>query len=301
MGGVIYSLCGLTVSLPFPCPLLEPIDAASADIEVREADVPRTLGPGGFGVDNWEAGPGRFLLRGGAKCGRFLVEGGNVTFRRNPAAEDDIVAFHFLHSVVAAVFRQRGYLVMHANSAVGADGKAVVISGESGAGKSTTLAGLIARGYKMLADDVTVLRASEHDRVEVLPGTPQFHLTDEAADRLGHDVSEAPRFPWRAQKAAVPSHQSMAAMPAELGTIYLLAKGDVESPVFTPLGGVDKFHALQRCLYGPLFPDEHPEAFPAFGLVVRQARVVRVIRPHLGWTLPEVLTNIHAERMGPAS
>lgn len=235
------------------------------------------------------------MLRGGGRCGRFLVEEGNVVFHRSPAAEDDIVAFRFLHSVVAAVFRQRGYLVLHANAALREGGKAVVLSGDSGAGKSTTLAGLLARGYKMLSDDITILRASIHNRMETLPGIPQFHLTEEAANRLGHDVPDSPRFSSRFPKRAIAAAESMANEPAELGCIYLIEKGPVEVLRFDALQGMEKFLALQRCVYGPFFPGEHPEAFPIFGLAARQARLVRIRRPALGWTLESILSRIDLE------
>jgi hypothetical protein len=157
-----YHAYGLTIRVPFACPALTPSDAgsvtAAADVVVvRENPVPRRLRAPQLGEASWDAAPGSFLLRGGKRAGRFLVEGDAVTFERNSGCDDAILARYFTDRVLAAVLRHRGLLVLHANAVEAPDG-AIVIAGESGTGKSTTLAALLDRGCRMLSDDVTALR-----------------------------------------------------------------------------------------------------------------------------------------------
>ena len=285
-----YFVYGLVIGTPFPCPTLQEIVTdAVPDVSVIEGPVPGRLdAPAATGL-SWEAEPGRYLLRGGRRAGRFLVEDGTrVTLERNAEADEQILAFQFLSSVLAAVLRQRGLLVLHANAAV-TPGGAAAVAGMSGAGKSTTLAALLARGCTMLTDDITVLNLDEYGRVQVLPGIPQMHLTEDAAASLGTDIEGLPRYKWRRMKAAVPTHTAMAGAPALLQALYLLETADQEALNFCHLEGSAKFAALQTCVYGPLLAGEHPQVFPLFAAVADQVAVIRVVRPIGKWTVDELV------------
>jgi hypothetical protein len=282
-----YSAYGLKFRLPFACPALPPAPAGSVpDLAVVEGPVPRDLpAPLASGV-RWQAEPGRYLWRGGRRAGRFLVEGGErIVLERGPEPEDELLAFHFLDTVLAAVLRQRGMLVLHANAAVTPTG-AVAITGISGAGKSTTLAALLARGCTMLADDITVLRLGHDGRVEALPGVPQFHLTEDAARGLGRDISGLPRYRWRRMKAAVPARLSSG--PAPLRDLYRLDVVTGDALVQTTLSGSDKFTVAQECIYGPLLPQEHPRLFALIAALADQVGVHRLQRPADRWTTDAV-------------
>jgi hypothetical protein len=283
-----YRAYELILRLPFPCPILPlaPEDAVP-DVIVKEGSVPAYLTAPLAEDLQWQAEVDRFLWRGGARAGRFLVEGGlHVTLQRNPAAENEILAFQFLTSVLTAVLRQRGLLVLHANAAVTPSG-AIAISGESGAGKSTTLAALLKRGCAMLADDVTVLRLCSDGNVEVLPGVPQLHLTEDTASNLGQDISGLPRYRWRRMKAAVPIET--ASTPTNLRSIYVLHTADRAALQIQALSGAEKFAALQDCVYGPLLPEEHPQQFPLFAAVTNRVAMFRLERPAGRWSIDEVV------------
>ena len=284
-----YHCCGLVLATPFQCPTLEEISTdIEPDVTVVEGHVPNhldsTAGKGSY----WEVEPRRYLFRGGQWAGSFLVEDGkNITFQRSPETEDEMVAFCFLSSVLAALLRQRGLLVLHANAAALAN-KGVAVSGLSGAGKSTTLAALLARGCAMLADDITVLKIDESGCVLVLPGIPQMHLTEDAAARLGEDISELPRYQWRRMKAAVPTYQKMAPMPAPLQALYLLIPTNRDELHCQVLNGTDKFIAVKECMYGPMLAAENPALFPLFAALIAQVEIYQVERPLGRWTADEM-------------
>jgi hypothetical protein len=287
-----YQAFGLTLSLPFPCPVLcQAPEGSIPDVTVIDGQVPKELAAPHAGTPRWQAEPDRFLLRGGRRSGRFLVEGGSlVTLQRSRAAEDEILAFHFLDAVLAAVLRQRGLLVLHAGAAVfPATAAAIAFSGESGSGKSTTLAALLREGCLFLADDVTALRLCAHSQIEVLPGVPQMHLTEDAAEGLGQDISGLPRYAWRRMKAAVPAKDALAAGTHLLRTLFLLRVSDGRQVRLQTLTGGAKFAALQDCVFGPMLPQEHPSLFPLFAALVEQVAVVRVERPAGQWTVEAIV------------
>ena len=285
----IYTIYGITLSTPFPCAVLPPAaPEILPELVVVEGAVPLHLEAPQAQDENWEAAPGRSLLRGGLRVGRFLVEDGQrVTLQRSQSARDDLLALAFLSSVIAAVLRQRGKLLLHANTALTPVG-ALAISGISGAGKSTTLTALLQRGCSMLADDTTVLQYNDQGQVEVLPGVPQMNLLDDAAEGLNYDIRSFPRHQWQSRKAIVPMHEKMVPHPVPLSALYLLEKGEVESVQVQPLQGMEKFSAAQSCIFGPMLPAEHSGLFPLFTGLLAQVPVVRLTRPNQHWSVSDI-------------
>jgi hypothetical protein len=279
-----HSAYGLSLHLPFPCPVLPEVETdARPDITLVEGAVPFNL-PSPIAQDrNWEAEPGRFLWRAGRRAGRFLVEKGrHITLQRGRLAEDEMISWHFLDNVLAAALRQNGLLVLHASSVVTPAG-AVAVSGESGAGKSTTLASLLGHGCAMLADDITALRANA-GQIEVIPGVSRFCLCDDAADSLGQDSKKLPRHRTQSRKVVVSGESAMALSPSSLRAIFLLRTYSGRDLRVRQLDGAEKFAALQECIYGPLLPDEHPALFPIFTLLSNQVDVKLIERPVQHWT-----------------
>jgi hypothetical protein len=289
-----YTLYGITISVPFPCPVLTAAPAGAVpDVVVVEGPVPRTLAESTVDGPNWQSSPGIFLFRGGRTSGRFLVEGGtNITLHRNPAVDEKRLSAHLLAAVLAALLRQRGLLVLHANVAITPRG-AVAISGGTGAGKSTTQAVLLGWGCRMVTDDITVIGLGQDGQVIALPGIAKMNLCEDTAARLGHDVASLPRNPLRSIKVIVPVVTGdILNEPVPLKTIYLLDSHAGGELSITPLAGADKFSTLQECIYGPLFPEEHPGLFPLLSAVTAQVEIVRIDRPKGRWSANEIAERI---------
>lgn len=294
-----YSIYGLTARVPFPCaglPLAPP--GATPDVTVEDGPVPDVLPDTALTGPWWAATPARFLVQGGPQAGRFLIEDGRrVILARAPDARDEVLALRLLDAVLATVLHQRRSLVLHATAAITPAG-AVVIAGASGAGKSTTLSALLARGCTMLADDITVLQRDARGGWDVLPGAPVLHLCTDAAEGLGQDIRDLSLNPWRRMKAAVPTHGRMADAPAPLRALFVMESHAEDRVVLESLLGADKFAALQQCLYGPLLTGEQAMFLPALASVAQQTDVVRLCRPAARWSVDEVALCVHNWRGG---
>ncbi|MCM2357371.1 MAG: hypothetical protein NDI77_04430 [Geobacteraceae bacterium] len=294
-----YSFHGLTISLPFPCPYLPCAESdAAPDVTVVHGPVARELDNAVATDDSWAAGycwqaaPGRYLLKGGMKSGRFLVEGGSrITLQRNENAEEKRILFHLLHPVTAALFCQRGLLALHASTADTPAG-AIVLCGRSLAGKSTTLAALLQQGCAMIADDVTIVRPAAPGGVEVVAGSSVMHLWDDAVLGIGLNVSGGSRHPTRRGKAALTAPAASSPRATPLRKICILEPGTGESVEATRISGTDKLDALLECVYGPLFQEEHPGLFPLLAATAEQADIFRIRRPGNRWSLDEVVSAI---------
>ncbi|MEI6290105.1 MAG: hypothetical protein WCP19_06700, partial [Chloroflexota bacterium] len=224
----------------------------------------------------------------GAQVGRFLVErGSSIIFHPHPGGDEALQASAFLDYVMVALMRQRGNLILHANTALTPRG-AVSLSGISGAGKTTTLSALLQAGCSMLADDITVLRLGPQGKVQIVPGLPKMNLTYTAAENLGIDTSQYHRHQWQSTKVIVPTHGYMEEIPAVMQALYILEISSVESVQVKALFGREKLSAIQDCIFGPMLPGEHPAAFPILSALAENVPVYRIQRPLQQWTINEV-------------
>lgn len=168
-----YMAYGLVIQSDLSLPELAPIapgrsadltitlDAAAAPLDV----VPQVDFAAEGSVLSWPA-VARFHISGPGDAIRIVpVEG----------TSDDLLAFPLLGPVLFEVLRRRGYFVLHA-SAVLFQGRAVAFLADKGTGKSTTATALIARGGRLLADDLVAIDPAGN----IQPGFAQLKLSDEA-------------------------------------------------------------------------------------------------------------------------
>lgn len=86
------------------------------------------------------------------------------------------------------IFVQRNMLALHGATII-KNNKAFVISGESGAGKSTISSSLIDRGYKFSSDDVGVVELEGEDFI-IYPSYPLQKLGKDSMEILGYDTEK---------------------------------------------------------------------------------------------------------------
>jgi hypothetical protein len=286
----LYTAYGLTLRLPFSCGALLRTDSpASPDIEVAEGPVPKSLPEAPLHDVNFDAEPDRFLFRGGRRSARFLVENGcRITVQRNDRCEADLFEHQLLFPIMAAVLRQRNLLVLHA-TAVAAGGTALVVTGETGAGKSTTLAGLVAKGWSMLSDDVTALRLDASGGLEVMPGVPRVSLHSNAANATRFDTTGLIERDWQRKKMSVPMDGVLLQRSQRLRCIAYLQLGRSQPVWIEKVSGRDKLPLLLRAVYGPLLPEQLSARFELFSTALENVDVLSITRPDGEWTLDAVI------------
>lgn len=122
-----------------------------------------------------------------------------------------------------AALQLQGALTLHAGAVV-VDGEAVLIMGVSGAGKSTTAAALVSRGFPMISDDVAVLDPASGS-LEVQCGPTRLRIGADAALGAGWQ-GELPRLfhhPLLGDKRYIELPEgSLCRQPQPLAAAYLL-------------------------------------------------------------------------------
>jgi len=143
---------------------------------------------------------------------------------------------YLIGPVIAFVLRLRGAVCLHASS-IAIGGRAIVLVGESGAGKSTTAAAFARLGFPILSDDVAVL-SGQGGRFLVQPGHPRINLWADSVEELFGSKDALPRISptWDKRYLALggDAHRFQAA-PLPLGAVFVL--GERADTVTVPIAG----------------------------------------------------------------
>ena len=123
-------------------------------------------------------------------CKYYAYSGADIYLQPYDNADWRSVRLFILGTIISAILLQRGRFPFHV-SAIVKNGKLILFSGDSGAGKSTTLAQLVLKGYKIFTDDICIMHLTATEKNVQVTGTasyPMLKLWKDAANRLRDDV-----------------------------------------------------------------------------------------------------------------
>ncbi|HTS64438.1 MAG TPA: hypothetical protein VMH28_20585 [Candidatus Acidoferrales bacterium] len=205
-------------------------------------------------------------------------DGAGIHLHIHPGAGSDDVSFALHRGVFPRVLHLRGIPCLHASAVMTGEG-VVAFSGESGAGKSTAVACLVAAGYPLVSDDVLPLR---RDSAAVLagPGLPGIRIHPERVPFAPLSARCAPRRkPGYKAEWQVPAEQCVA-IPSPLARIYLLEphRGGDRLATVTPVPPPEALLAMIRNSFwlSAKFTPALASDLAVFGAVVRSVPVFRL-------------------------
>ncbi len=138
----------------------------------------------------------------------------------------------FYGTAVAQLLAWRGLIPMH-GCAVAVDGRALLILGAAGAGKSSLTAGMIAAGAQLVSDDLSAIAfdpGAQRDAT-LLPGRTTIRLDPMIADWAGGERIRLPLRETRGKVVVRPAQQSGGAPVPLAGVIVLGLDPAMPSPL----------------------------------------------------------------------
>jgi hypothetical protein len=242
-----------------------------AEVVIRRAPVP-------------EAPPsvanGKEVLLDFPDIGRFLVRNGSeILIEQAPSPDDGEIQVYLLGTAFGVLCHQRGIPPLHASAIDVADG-CVAFVGETGAGKSTLVAALAARGHQVIADDVCFLQLGDKADVQVWPGIRRIRLWQDAMVALGCDGPGVEREIYRYNKYLIPLRPPLnPTEPRRLRRLYQLYAASVgDTPCVSRLRGAAAVEVLIQNIYRLGLAERMGHKPTAFALCAAAARDVPVFR-----------------------
>jgi dephospho-CoA kinase len=292
----VYLIGGITLISEIVLPELPLIQQQSATphlVHVRLGTVADCL-PGAVELDpDCFATPTQYLLniRGIA---RYLVTAGHeIVIDPDDAAPALDVRGYLLGSIFVVLCQQRGLLPLHA-SAVASKSGVVAFLANSGQGKSTLAAHLAQRGFRVLADDVCLIDATQPGSAMVIPTAPWLKLWRNSLENLGRQADGLDRIFTEDDKYRLPLVPVLTPEPI-LGLVFL--EGNDISSAITQIEEVPRVQAIPLLMnlthhsYLLEVTGQQEENFRRCGRVLSQARAYRLFRP---WGLMHLESTVDA-------
>jgi hypothetical protein len=223
-----------------------------------------------------------FVVKGVA---RYFASQGNhmIIDPENKSVDPRSIRLYALATVMAAILLQRQMLPFHA-SAVSVNNKLILISGESGTGKSTTLTGLILRGYKVFSDDVVVLNRTGPDRVSAFASYPMIKLWRDSMTIIDHPQFSDCSFPIRhdLDKYGFFFHDTFVTQARPVSTLIILKKGEQPECSMRRLHGTEAFTDTYRQLYRLSLirgKEQNAVCFRTISALAKAVNIFEITRP----------------------
>lgn len=246
------TLAGWRVCSEWSFPELTPWkgDDRPADITIRCGKIPDML-PDAVHVrplvQTNRQGWIRYSIRNVAT---YLVRDGRevIIDTKQPEGTPDVSLF-MLGSVFGFLCLQRGLLPLHA-SCVTFGGRTIAFAGPSGVGKSTMAALLLARGAKLLSDDVTVIDVNAASGPVVRPSFPRQKLWQDTLRALAIPAGTRLRRTVDMEKFDRPVADLFHETPTQLDQIIQLGfRNRGRGVELVPLPGLLAVRALHNNVY----------------------------------------------------
>lgn len=289
-----YKIYGLSVCSPMP--IIEAIEIEKQEtydvtIEMKNVDfLPNEVN----GAIYFQPEKIRFFIK---NVGWYTVTNGSgILIESMNSAILDNIKCYLLGSAFGFLMIQRKKLAVH-GSCVACQGKGVILTGESGAGKSTIATSLCLQGNTFVSDDVSALERL-NNKVLVQMAYPQRKLCKDAAVLLGYTMDQMIPLDGPRDKYAVRlTKTSEYIETVELyNIIELCVSNNTEKVTATELNGYEKLtvfiHNIFR--YELLVDIGLPADFMKKCLdVVKEIPMYRITRPYGQNTEEEIVDCIY--------
>lgn len=287
---------GLTVVSELTLPEL-PLTHGNADVYIRYGKTPVELDNTLLRQENCQAGPSQLLLNVPA-AGRFHVKNGNsITIEPVATADEKTIRLFLLGTAFGALLMQRGILPIH-GSAIALDGRGIIFTGASGAGKSSLLAAFRQQGANFLTDDVAAISMDANGVPWLNPAYPQQKLWRDSAEAMGLNLDGHARVLPNMDKYALPSAAGFCSTAVPLVAICELQPAQCADVSIHPLDKGDTLSILIQNTYRPWLVQGlglKPHHFRQCVELCARIRGLRLIRESRTFSLAEQMRMVRVQ------
>lgn len=210
----------------------------------------------------------------------FIEKGKRIIVELHKGADLKLTRSLILGICLGSILYQREIICIH-GAAVVWKNKAIIISGVSGAGKSTISTEFRKRGCMFLADD-TVAITMEDGIIYANPAYPQQKLCTDSAIEFGYDLKELILLNDEREKYAVRLQETFCPNNVEIAALICLETQDSDQLTFEEITGSMKLEYVIKNLYTYRdynFVGMNTNEFKRCLEMAQKVPITRVVRP----------------------
>lgn len=149
-------------------------------------------------------------------------------------------------SGIGTLLHQRGQPPLH-SAVLNIAGRGVALAGDSGAGKSTTARALLARGHRLLSDDLGVIDLTNFN---AHAGFPSIKLFAKSAHLWGDPIHSEMQVSADKEKFHISLSQGFTHQPVKLRLLVILKEdNDIKHPVISHVSRAQAIPLIHRFVY----------------------------------------------------
>jgi hypothetical protein len=287
-----YWAYGLEIVSELEFPEMYPYAVKKPNLEIKFGSVPAVLtGPEVIAKEKFFISPTEYLIHLPI-CSYYVKVGASITIELRENADLPSVRLFLLTNAMAAVLQQRNKVTLHAG-AIQTEKGLVVICGESGAGKSTTISALQQKGYKIFVDDAGV-------KVVGVAAYPTLKLWDDTIEKLALVVMpEEQKLRESVNKYRVSFQEDFTTKTIPVYKIFYLHKEEATTSIeIIKKEGLAAFKILYSQIYGTsLLHNKHHQAilFERLNQLINQTDLIEIVRPTNGNSIEKIVHIIEKE------
>jgi energy-coupling factor transporter ATP-binding protein EcfA2 len=294
-----YWAYGLNISTEIPFPELFEVEAfPEPDAILVCGEVPKFIhGENGLRSEHIMISPTEYLLHVTDVASYYVKQGKNIVVERKGQSDWDSVRLFCLSNAFAALLQQRNQIPLHCSAFLD-NGELVLIMGDSGAGKSTTLAAILNRGYMPFSDDVCVpMLKGVNKELFMCSSYPMMKYWGDTFEKVQiNDGQKDRKIRPDMDKFGVYFHEKFITDFKKVKLVVMIEKNlGADSVSSKKLEGIDLFKRLERNAYrGEYlgFTGLQKEHFMLFTCIANTTKTMLISRPISENSIDEVIEAI---------
>jgi hypothetical protein len=292
-----YKAFGFIFSSDFEIPeLIEIKKTDKINFKIEKGTVPKEIEkPEKKGVF-YQISQKEFLLNIKDTADYYVYNSEKIIVQPHKNAKQEAINLFLLGSVIGVIIFQKNKIPFHGSSVI-INNKAIIISGVSGAGKSTIVANFIKKGFPLLSDDVVSL-FQDDKKILAEPGFPQIKLWEDSLKMLSINKKlkkirpELNKYRYPVKNFETKNH--------EISAIFIIKTKNTFGVEINEIKGVEKFKILNRNIYRKQFIEGlkvQKNQFKIISNLAASTKVYIIERPNANNTIEDVSKKI-IEKLG---
>lgn len=265
-----------------------------SDVEITSGIVPKEIGEAMVNNEFYKLSKNEFYMYIKGVAHYYVAYGSRIIVEPEGESNIENIKLFLLGTCLGMLLMQRNTVAIHGGTVV-VDGEGIIVTGHTGAGKSTLVSAFRKEGHAFLADDVSALGIDIDKNIIIHPTYPQQKLCKDAMDKLGYDTDNFLQIDSYRNKYSIPLETNFVNFPVCLKAIYEVNIGQGDKIELEEILGLEKMWLILRNIY-------RIEVFNEMGLeaeyfkqcieIAKNVPVYKIKRPKDRFTVKEQMNLI---------